>query len=929
MTVVDSALSGVSHRVRLAAVELTAALCPLLPVDVLGTHLSSLVVTLFPLLENEVEGAEHSEGNSGSDSKDTAIVHSIASANTNTALSGVDLHHYGHLSRSFRPTLSTRRTQQPEILVHLFETANTALLNNKYILKTKRIAVDIIKKLFIERREDIQPFVKSVAYIPNIKELKSVYELHQLEVRAMSLEQSLLLLCEMLRHSSAHVRLVAVNRLTMVCKENKTPINHILSLTTDSTTATALQHIVSTVLQSLLQLCAVESEQRVIIACSKCLGELGAIDPSRVCVKLAKNTHNTTISPTDATPEQKLRDSFPWYISPRDLGVYLLEHHLVPGLRSATGSALQDKFGYAIQVILKQIAEVLSSNPTEGEDGSNNASMAMEVDNATTTSSTGNSNSSTMPEALKTLLQSKNLLDVTEPFWSTSYTMDEKYAVRVPPIYTTHMNFSRWLPLFTRFLIFNTKGALSAIFMACRGVVRIRTELCQYLLPLLIYEVLTTNDRANSITTEDPNGSAPHTRKFLNLIVTELSLVLRGAIQSATTTNHNTNTSNSNNTSHNIHHSNTLVSPTPSAHITTTSTSTSTTSNSHSQSDHMCIQSIFTLLDTLQTWISRCTHKEGLSYVRTVQNGRTAIITPKMACKYGFDTNGMECIKMLLDAVPMELLSTAALNIKAYARALRYLETHARVVHRVETFGIYAYARKSAPNDYFIQSAERAIDQYQAERRNNATSVVGHDVNKGSILSSDHAGGMLPVLCASQLDSFMTIFAHLQDPDSLQGALVLNHIHQYTPNMWHRILELELTDDWLGALLEYGLIHNSQTFSNSLHNYIASSSNGDKYSTQSTLANPVNVSRKLVRQITNKSITSNSSSGSIAEMDVETNHNAENTASDTNRNSSSSHTITNNNGTACMPLQEIVELERRKLRCMVELGHYEAVIDQV
>jgi len=423
--------------------------------------------------------------------------------------------------------------------------------------------------------------------------------------------------------------------------------------------------------------------------------------------------------------------------------------------------------------------------------------------------------------------------------------------------------------------------------------------------------VLTTNDRANSITADDPNGSAPHTRKFLNLIVTELSLVLRGAIHSATT-NHRNNNSNNNS----IQHSSTLVSP------------TNTTSHSHSQSDHMCIQSIFTLLDTLQTWISRCTHKEGLSYVRTVQNGRTATITPKMACKYGFDTNGMECIKMLLDAVPMELLSTAALNIKAYARALRYLETHARVVHRVETFGIYAYARKSAPNDYFIQSAERAIDQYQAERRKNATSVVGNDVNKGSILSSDHAGGMLPVLCALQLDSFMTIFAHLQDPDSLQGALVLNHIHQYTPSMWHRILELELTDDWLGALLEYGLIHNSQTFSNSLHSYIASSSSDDKYSTQSTLANTVNVNRKLVRQITNKSITSNSSNGSIAEMDVETTHNAENTASDTNSNTSSSHTNTSDSS-ALMPLQEIVELERRKLRCMVELGHYEAVIDQV
>lgn len=911
MIVVDSALGGGSPRVRLAAVELTYALCPLLPVEVLGQQLSGLVVTLFPLLEGETAAGGGSDGagilcgsgqvNAGGSSTggltgatqaltagtvsakspNTRVAHTVRAAPTTPVhplvqLAGVDLAHYGRLHSSFTPTHIARTAQTsgtdssafsalpvPPVLLHLYETQYAVQLSAKYTHKAKRLAVGIIKQLFIERREDIQQYMHSVAYIPNIKELKIVHDLHQQEVRSMSLEQSLLLLCDMLTHSSSHVRLVAVNRISIVCRENKAQLIRILDATADSTVT---EHILSTLLQSLLKLCAVESEPRVQLACAVCLGELGAVDPSRVSVRLSKAspfaTHTSGTSASEPSAEQKQRDAFPWYAAPATLGMFLLEHHLVPGLRSAAGSASQDKSGYAIQVILKHIAENLSPDSDVNSDTLSLPSLPTLPHS--------------MPEALKTTLFAKNILDVTEPFWSTSYTMDERYAVRTPPIYFPGLSFARWISLFTRFLICNSKGVLAPIFMACRGVIRIRTELCQYLLPLLIYDVLTTHDRAASITASDPNGSAPHTRQYLNLIIQELCLVLQGAVGGGETS--------------------------------TTATTSITTNNS----DQMCVQSVFSLLDTLQAWVGRCSHKEGLSYVRIPPTGRSPTITPAMACRYGFDSNGMECVKMLVEAVPMELLSSAALGIKAYARALRYLETHARVVHRVETFGVYSYARKSAPNDYFIHHAEEAMQRYKEERNgSNSMCIIDSKAHKGTILCTDRAGGMLPVLCSSQLNAFMTIFAALEEPDSLQGALVLNHIYGYSPSMWHRILELEMTDDWLGALLEYGLIHNSQMYSNALHCYIRNSNTN----------NSGNDSTALVRRNTGRSVSSNSSSSSTADMEVVTTRGVQHTKANGNINSSTS--------APTLPLSEVVELERRKLRCMVELGHYEAVIDQV
>ena len=71
---------------------------------------------------------------------------------------------------------------------------------------------------------------------------------------------------------------------------------------------------------------------------------------------------------------------------------------------------------------------------------------------------------------------------------------------------------------------------------------------------------------------------------------------------------------------------------------------------------------------------------------------------------------------------------------------------------------------------------------------------------------NDGSNGVLPNLASSELDYLVTIFAKLEDPDVLQGIHVLRQVQGFPSTPWNRILELQQTDDWLGALVEYGLM---------------------------------------------------------------------------------------------------------------------------
>ena len=805
----DSALEGSSGLVRLSAVRVTAGLCEALPLSVLGEHLSSLVVGLLPLLE--LSDKYHLEHQKPSAAAGGGVEPSAV------ALAGFDLSLYGRLCprlhcydrpaaadtgddsiyslSNFIPSLSPqmldtvdRHCYLSDIMTQTCAVAFAVDLERYWISKIKSDAIEVMKSLFINRRGDLQGYIRSIAYIPRIPELGSVYTLHQQEVKAMTLDESLRLLCSMTTHASALVRLVAVDRLCTVCREHKVELDkliHASSATAQSySAATEKDSVLSLLLKALLQLSSRESDHRVQLAAACCLGEIGAIDPSRVKVgMLLPTVADTCIT---SRPEQSGSKSgsgsllLPWRVSLFDFGMFLLEHHLVPGLRSAAGSASQDKSGFAIQIILRCLAD--SCQTSDSTDASrSSSSIIIPAQQQQQTMMSGDSSSRPMPLALRQLLLSKGLLDVSEPFWSTSYTMSENYPMRRPPIFSVGLSFARWISLFTRYLIWHSTGPLSPIYMACRGVVRIRHELCQFLLPHLIVNVLSADSSTStaaattSAATVHASSDAAAMSSISIALSEELRLVLRG--------NHAADED----------FEGSMVAPQGDASSSSSSSSivcnphsfmTSFSTFPRSKSDQRCVQSIFSLLDTLDSWVtlhSTVRPSKGVSSAMT--SNQSAKSDQSSTLGRGHPDAGMDAVKGLLHSIPKALLSIASMEINAFTRALRYIEISAREGHRASRTSGY-HATTAASSKTLIggssSSSRSIISNETMVSSNHASSgriesILGTtrflQADRAVVMSGcDRAGGELPVLSAVYIDKLIAICANLEDADALQGT---------------------------------------------------------------------------------------------------------------------------------------------------------------
>ena len=244
-----------------------------------------------------------------------------------------------------------------------------------------------------------------------------------------------------------------------------------------------------------------------------------------------------------------------------------------------------------------------------------------------------------------------------------------------------------------------------------------------------------------------------------------------------------------------------------------------------------------------------------------------------------------QCIRALLAAVPKKLLGQAAMRIRAYARALRYFEQHAREMAQQKTRSAQRDSNRgtngsSSSGGGSIQRQPQAVDTSKsANQHTNTSSLLSYCIrNDGS------SGGLPDDLDASQLDQLTAIFAKLDDPDALQGVQMLRQMYGYENTARNRITELEQTDDWMSALAEYG----------SLQAEIA--------------ARPVEgVVEDASSTIASSSSSSSSSRPSGVPIVVE----------------QVGHT---NNPQTATDMQ--TDVERGRLRCLMEIGHLEAVIDQ-
>ena len=81
----------------------------------------------------------------------------------------------------------------------------------------------------------------------------------------------------------------------------------------------------------------------------------------------------------------------------------------------------------------------------------------------------------------------------------------------------------------------------------------------------------------------------------------------------------------------------------------------------------------------------------------------------------------------------------------------------------------------------------------------------------------DYANHELPVLTYEELDQLMKVLIHLEDPDAIEGVQSVRKISGFSSTSWHRILECEHAEDWIGVMLEHDVkLHSQLTTSSSL-----------------------------------------------------------------------------------------------------------------
>jgi serine/threonine-protein kinase ATR len=949
----DSVLSSSSGKVRLAGVELTAVLCTRLQIDVLCENLSSLVVALYPSLESV--SSTDDGGASG------AISGSAVSAGSGQSTGLEPMHDLNRLGEvpskpesdsglyddNYIPSLYAEDLTSGMScdMLCIYETAYDRDVNAKAEIQAKAAAISILHSLFVRRRNDLGDSIQTIAVIPALKELAHVRKVHEQAMKGLTHEQLIALLIRMLHHESAHVRCLGLNRLLIVISEKKKEIYKVLSRANASAGSTQFldtENFVTLILKDLLLLAAKENEERVLLSCAACLGELGAIDPARVNIMLptatkkaaarsgSRNRSGGSNRASSSTSEELGElNMAPWELSPTEMGFVLLENHLVPSLKGLAHMVVSDKTGFAIQTTLHLIAEF----EVPEMDHSKGAKVAL-------------------PVRLREMLADRSILDVAEPFWYTRYRIQGQPPPRKTPIYYPGNSFNYWCAAWVRMLISHSSGVSSHLFDTCKAIYRHRSELSQFVLPHVMVNYLVYKSKL-VVKERDGSSSKTELESDFDDVKWEICCVLRGvgditAFQSiedmippleefnkciatvegddgaaaaaqtpggyvstrnSSSSNGNGNGSNGNDKRGSGRSKHTISSSSGGGAAPTTG-GASSASSSGSGGDHMHIQAVFTLLDSLTRWTARGLRKRnGKEKDKHAQEKRedgsvipqTTLLSALMEdVRNGRPDGGSKAplnrqkvsqpesvqlslvVRSLIDAIPLKLLAFAALRIKAYARAIRYFELHLRM-----------------------------SDRDQANQRSKDSHVDVSRLYDGSNYS-------LPKLKGPELDLLMTIYSKLEDPDSIQGVQMLRQHAGLSLSPWHRILELEQTDNWLGALLEYGLVNDGDM--------VDTSSSSAEYPMM--LATGATTGGAGADGNNHKKRRRNSFRGdSNNSMDVDDEQDNEQQHGGTRAAAAAAVQAAAVLGGGADTLHARAQVDRGRLRCLIELGHLDAAAD--
>ena len=454
----------------------------------------------------------------------------------------------------------------------------------------KGLAVSILKFLFVDKRSVLKHSFCKVSFLPNIPELAEIRSVLDEEMGKPSLEQltgELSELITVLHHWNGAVREVALSYLLQILVNRTSEIHTLINAGEKF-----VHPVISKLLQTLLRLCCTESKDGLKLLCAECLGAIGAIDPSRMPLDVFYNSSHYSDKRSSGE------------LSMKQLACTLIENQLANGLRAAPENT--DSIAFAIQELLRFIAE---------HHGDKNSKERQHL----------------MPDWMQRRFDQKEVLDILEPYWSTSYTVakaggsssetvkDDPGSLSTVSFYDASSSYEGWLVTWCKYLIKLSSYPERRVFQACRTALSSCPTIARFLLPYLIQNVLRSGKSSQY---DQING--------------EVLAVLRDHDYIGTAGSHNEVLSLS---LENDMHS---------------KEGEFTSSSRH----HQCAQAIFSTLDELTEWSCRKPSK--------TDTGVEVYDQEK------------ENLKEFLQGIPKRILAEAAFSIRAYARSLQYFETYLR-----------------------------------------------------------------------------------------------------------------------------------------------------------------------------------------------------------------------------------------------------------
>lgn len=384
-----------------------------------------------------------------------------------------------------------------------------------------------------------------------------------------------------------------------------------------------------------------------------------------------------------------------------------------------------DRFPFAIQELLKLLYKRGGSRLVEG-------GMALPPGNESTQIETDEKErrNKPMPHWLQEALSDVAVLGVVNPFWSTNYVVHKQGLPSKPPFLvggSSGQSFRNRLGTLCLYLIDVSRGPFYELFYACRGIVRPHEGLKNFLLPYLVCDAWCFGDA-----------------HIKDVLLAEIMSVLA---------------------------------PTQGAN-----------DQAKGASDPVAIQAMLSLIDTLMDW---ATAKRVV--VTSTEGGRRRGAAAQQQVDLTTSSDGLwspksDDVRALLKLIPRPLLVKASLRIRAYTRALKYLEEHVR-----ET-------RHNNPQDLPGHLGIMTGDSLPPP-----TPSAPEPLPTISQLSvgNDGANNTLPMLESSEVDLFQLIFSRLDEPDSMCGLAAVRRKAGKPKTLRQRIREYEHDEDWSSALQGY------------------------------------------------------------------------------------------------------------------------------